>query len=141
MTEPHFMTIAEASAAIRARSLSPVELTQSFLSRIKALDGQLDSYLMVLEETALAVAKQAEQEIAAGRWKGPLHGIPIGLKDIYNTAGVRTTGHSALFKDHIPTEDAATVTLLRKAGAIVLGKLATWEFAIERGPRSRIAVW
>ena len=130
MTEPHFMTIAEASSAIRAKRLSPVELTQSFLSRIKALDGQLDSYLLVLEETALAAAKQAEHEIAAGRWKGPLHGIPIGLKDIYNTAGARTTGHSALFKDHVPTEDAATVTLLRQAGAIVLGKLATWEFAI-----------
>jgi aspartyl-tRNA(Asn)/glutamyl-tRNA(Gln) amidotransferase subunit A len=130
MTEPHFMTIAEASSAIRAKSLSPVELTQSFLNRIKARDGQLDAYLMVLEETALAAAKRAEQEIAAGRWKGPLHGIPIGLKDIYNTAGVRTTGHSALFKDHIPTEDATTVTLLREAGAIVLGKLATWEFAI-----------
>ena len=130
MTEPHFMTIAEASSAIRAGSLSPVELTHSFLNRIKALDGQLDAYLMVLEETALADAKQAEQEIAAGHWKGPLHGIPIGLKDIYNTAGIRTTGHSALFKDHVPTEDAATVTLLREAGAIVLGKLATWEFAI-----------
>jgi len=68
MTEPHFMTIAEASSAIRAKRLSPVELTKSFLSRIKALDGQLDSYLLVLEETALAAAKQAEQEIAAGRW-------------------------------------------------------------------------
>jgi aspartyl-tRNA(Asn)/glutamyl-tRNA(Gln) amidotransferase subunit A len=85
---------------------------------------------MVLEETALAAAKQAEQEIAAGRWRGPLHGIPIGLRDIYNTAGVRATVHSALFKDHIPTEDAATVTLPRQAGAIVLGKLATLEFAI-----------
>ena len=130
MTEPYFMTIAEASAAIRTRTLSPVELTQSFLSRIAKLDGQLDSYLMVLEEPALAAAQHAAEEIAAGRWKGPLHGIPIGLKDIYNTAGVRTTGHSALFKEHIPTEDAATVTLLLDAGAIVLGKLATWEFAI-----------
>ena len=130
MTEPYFMTIAEASAAIRTRNLSPVELTRSFLSRIAQVDEQLDSYLMVLEEPALAAAQHAEQEIAAGHWRGPLHGIPIGLKDIYNTAGVRTTGHSALFKEHIPTEDAATVTLLREAGAIVLGKLATWEFAI-----------
>jgi len=87
MTEPHFMTIAEASAAIRARRLSPVELTQSFLSRVKSLDGRFDSYLMVLEEAAIAAAKQAEREITAGQWKGPLHGIPIGLKDIYNTAG------------------------------------------------------
>src|SRR5580692_9765935 len=124
MTEPHFMTIAEASSAIRARTLSPVELTQSFLNRIKALDGQLDAYLMVLEETALAAAKQAETEIAAGRWKGPLHGIPIGLKDIYNTAGIATTGHSALFRDHVPTRDATTVRRLREAGAIFTGKLA-----------------
>ena len=153
MTEPHFMTIAEASAAIRARRLSPVELTQSFLKRIKMLDGQLDSYLMVLEEIAVAAAKQAEREVAAGRWKGPLHGIPIGLKDIYNTAGVRTTGHSALFRDHVPTEDAATVTLLREAGAIVLRKarylgvrdrrcivrpaLAAGAQSLEQGPRSR----
>src|ERR1700733_10688025 len=86
MTEPHFMTIAEASSAIRTRSLSPVELTQSFLNRIQALDGQLDSYLTVFEETALVAARQTEREISAGRWRGPLHGIPIGLKDIYNTA-------------------------------------------------------
>ncbi|MGE0418360.1 MAG: amidase [Acetobacteraceae bacterium] len=129
-TDLHFLTIAEASALIRARQLSPVELTGAFLNRIKALDSQLDAYLMVLEEPALAEAKRAEAEIAAGNWKGPLHGIPIGLKDIYNTAGIRTTGHSALFKDHVPSEDAFTVQLLREAGAVILGKLATWEFAI-----------
>ena len=126
----HFMTIAEASALIRTGKLSPVELTKSFLSRISALDGQLDSYLMVLGDQALADAGRAETEIAGGGWKGSLHGIPIGLKDIYNTAGIRTTGHSALFKDHVPTEDAVTVARLRAAGAVVLGKLATWEFAI-----------
>src|SRR5260221_16570 len=70
-----------------------------------------------------------QQRLAAHRWKGPLHGIPIGLKDIYNTAGTATTGHSALFRDHVPAADATTVRLLRDAGAIVLGKLATWEFA------------
>ncbi len=125
-----FMTIAEASTLIRTGKLSPVELTKAFLARIAALDSQLDSYLMVLGEQALADARTAESEITAGNWKGPLHGIPIGLKDIYNTAGVRTTGHSALFKDHIPTEDAVTVARLRAAGAVVLGKLSTWEFAI-----------
>ncbi len=129
-TDLHFMTIAEASGLIQAGKLSPVELTKAFLGRIEALDNQLDSYLMVLGEQALADAKTAEAEIAAGNWKGPLHGIPIGLKDIYNTAGVRTTGHSALFKDHVPTEDAVTVARLRAAGAVVLGKLSTWEFAI-----------
>ena len=129
-TDLHFMTIAEASGLIKSGKLSPVELTKAFLSRIETLDSQLDSYLMVLGEQALADAKTAETEIAAGNWKGPLHGIPIGLKDIYNTAGIRTTGHSALFKDHIPTEDAVTVARLRAAGAVVLGKLSTWEFAI-----------
>ncbi len=126
----HFLTIAQAAAMIKVGKLSPVELTAAFFKRIHALDSQLDSYLMPLEAQAMADAAKAEADIAAGNWKGPLHGIPIGLKDIYNTAGVRTTGHSALFKDHVPTEDAVTVTRLRQAGAIVLGKLATWEFAI-----------
>jgi aspartyl-tRNA(Asn)/glutamyl-tRNA(Gln) amidotransferase subunit A len=126
----HYLTIAEASRLIRAGSLSPVELTKAFLDRIPALDPQLHAYLLPLPDQALAAARQAEAEIAGGGWKGPLHGIPIGLKDIYNTAGVRTTGHSALFKDHIPAEDAFTVQCLREAGAVILGKLSTWEFAI-----------
>ena len=130
MTDLHFMTIAQASAQIKARKLSPVELTKAFLDRVRRFDGSLNSHLLVLEEQALAAAAQAEAEIASGGWKGPLHGIPIGLKDIYNTAGIRTTAHSALFKDHIPTEDAFTVSLLREAGAVITGKLATWEFAI-----------
>jgi aspartyl-tRNA(Asn)/glutamyl-tRNA(Gln) amidotransferase subunit A len=130
MTDLHFLTIAQASAQIKARKLSPVELTEAFLARVKLLDGALNSHLLVLEEQALTDAKRAESEIAAGHWKGPLHGIPIGLKDIYNTAGIRTTGHSALFKDHVPTADAFTVALLRAAGAVITSKLATWEFAI-----------
>lgn len=130
MTELHFLTIAQASALIRAKKLSPVELTKAYLDRVKVFDHLLNSHLLVLEEQALDAAATAEAEIAAGAWKGPLHGIPIGLKDIYNTAGIRTTAHSALFKDHIPAEDAFTVTLLREAGAVITGKLATWEFAI-----------
>ncbi len=130
MTDMHFMTIAQASALIRDKTLSPVELVTVFLDRVKRLDGTFNSHLLVLEEQALAEARQAEAEITAGVWKGPLHGIPIGLKDIYNTAGIRTTGHSALFKDHVPAEDAFTVTLLKQAGALITGKLATWEFAI-----------
>jgi len=130
VTELHYLTIAEASAKIRAKTLSPVDLAKAYFARIAALDGHLNAYLLPLEEQALAQARQAETEIAAGNWKGPLHGIPIGLKDIYNTAGIRTTGHSALFKDHVPTEDAVTVAKLKNAGAVVLGKLSTWEFAI-----------
>jgi aspartyl-tRNA(Asn)/glutamyl-tRNA(Gln) amidotransferase subunit A len=130
MTDLHYLTIAQASGLIRAKKLSPVELTRAFLERVKRLDHRLNSHLLLLEEQALADAARAEAEIAAGDWKGPLHGIPIGLKDIYNTAGIRTTSHSALFKDHVPPEDAFTVGLLRKAGAVITGKLATWEFAI-----------
>ena len=129
-TDLHFLTIAEAAPLIKTRALSPVDLARAYFARIKALDGQLHAYLLPLEDQAMADAKRAEAEIAAGNWKGPLHGIPIGLKDIYNTAGVRTTGHSALFKDHVPAEDAVTVSLLRQAGAVILGKLSTWEFAI-----------
>jgi aspartyl-tRNA(Asn)/glutamyl-tRNA(Gln) amidotransferase subunit A len=130
MSELCFLTIAEASRRIRAGSLSPVELTEAYLARIAALNGQLNAYILVLGEQARAEARRAEAEIAGGGWKGPLHGIPIGLKDIYNTAGIATTGHSALFRDHVPDEDATTVRLLRQAGAVMLGKTATWEFAI-----------
>jgi aspartyl-tRNA(Asn)/glutamyl-tRNA(Gln) amidotransferase subunit A len=126
----HFLTIAESGRLIRDRKLSPVELTKAFLDRIAAHDAKLNAYLMPLPEQALTEAASAESEIAAGRYKGPLHGIPIGLKDIYNTAGIRTTGHSALFANHVPTEDAVTVQRLKAAGAVVLGKLSTWEFAI-----------
>jgi aspartyl-tRNA(Asn)/glutamyl-tRNA(Gln) amidotransferase subunit A len=125
----HFLTIAEASRLIQAGTLSPVELTKAYLDRIHQLDGALHAYILVLDDLAMADARRAEAEIAAGDWKGPLHGIPIGLKDIYNTAGIATTGHSALFKDHVPNEDAVTVQRLRAAGAVILGKLATHEFA------------
>lgn len=124
------LTIAEASALIKARKLSPVELATACFRRIAALDGQLASHILVLEEAAMQAAHAAEADIAAGHWRGPLHGIPIGLKDIYNTAGIATTGHSALFQNHVPTEDATTVRQLRDAGAVFTGKLATWEFAI-----------
>ena len=128
-TDLHYLTIAQASAMLRAGTLSPVDLTRAFIDRVKTLDPKLNSFILLLEEHALADARKAEAEIKAGGWKGPLHGIPIGLKDIYNTAGITTTGHSALFKDHVPAEDATTVRLLRRAGAVILGKLSTHEFA------------
>lgn len=124
------LTIAEAASLIRTRQISPVELATTAFKRIAALDGQLNSHILVLEDQGMAAAKQAEADIAAGNWRGPLHGIPIGLKDIYNTAGIPTTGHSALFKDHVPTTDATSVSKLAQAGAIFTGKLSTWEFAI-----------
>jgi len=126
---PDFLTIAEADALIGKRELSPVELVESRLARIERLDGKLNSFIRVLREPALAAARAAEAEIMAGKRRGPLHGIPIGLKDIYETKGVPTTGHSRILIEHVPRQDATSVRRLTDAGAIVLGKLATHEFA------------
>src|SRR5216684_8173407 len=127
---PDYLTIAEAARLIEKRELSPVELVDSRLDRIARLDGRLNSFIRLLAEEARADASAAEAEIAAGRYRGPLHGIPIGLKDIYETAGVATTGHSKVMKDHVPRADGFAVARLRAAGAIVMGKLATHEFAL-----------
>src|SRR5260370_25332153 len=127
---PDFLTIAEAACLIEQRELSPVELVDSRLARIEKLDGQLHSFIRVLADQARADARAAEGEIAAGKYRGPLHGIPIGLKDIYETAGVATTGHSKVMQDHVPEADAFSVKRLREAGAVVMGKLATHEFAL-----------
>jgi Asp-tRNA(Asn)/Glu-tRNA(Gln) amidotransferase A subunit family amidase len=127
---PEFLTIAQAAALLGKCEFSPVELTESCLSRIGRLDGKLHSFIRVLRGPALAAARAAEAEIMAGGHRGPLHGIPIGLKDIYETKGVPTTGHSKVLIDHVPREDAASVRRLTEAGAIVLGKLATHEFAL-----------
>ena len=126
---PDFLTIAEAAALISKRELSPVELVENRLARIERFDGRLNSFIRVLREPALTAARAAEAEILAGNHRGPLHGIPIGLKDIYETKGVPTTGHSKVLIDHVPQRDATSVRRLTDAGAIVLGKLATHEFA------------
>src|SRR6195256_1053490 len=127
---PDFLTIADASRLIEKRELSPVELVDSRLDRIARLDGRLNSFIRLLAEEARADARAAEAEIAGGKYRGPLHGIPIGLKDIYETAGVATTGHSKVMQDHVPKEDAFSVKRLREAGAIGMGQLATHEFAL-----------
>src|SRR5437762_5723954 len=126
---PDFLTITEAARLIEQRELSPVELVDSRLARIEKLVGQLHSFIRVLADQARTDARAAESEIAAGKYRGPLHGIPIGLKDIYETAGVATTGHSKVMQDHVPKADAFSVAGLRDAGAIVMGKLSTHEFA------------
>src|SRR5499427_864932 len=126
---PDYLTIAEAARLIEKRELSPVELVDSRLDRIARLDGRLHSFIRVLSDAARHEARATEAEIAAGKYRGPLHGIPIGLKDIYETAGVATTGHSKVMQDHVPQKDAFSVQRLREAGAIVVGKLATHEFA------------
>ncbi len=125
-----FWTIAEASAALDKRDVSPVELVDECLKRIETLDSTLHSYVLTLPDAARAAARAAESEIRAGRRRGPLHGIPIALKDIYETAGIRTTGHSRIKLDHVPRADATTTRKLAEAGTILLGKLATHEFAM-----------
>ena len=129
-TNLHHLTIREASELLRSQQLSPVELTQAFLDRISATDDQLHSYITVLRDQALADARQAESEIQRGEYKGPLHGIPFALKDLYDTAGVPTTAGSRVDIERVPTEDATTTARLKGAGAILLGKLAMHEFAL-----------
>ncbi len=129
-TELCYMTIAQAGPLLRDRQLSPVELVRAFLERIEAVDGRLNSYVTRLPERALGQARAAEAEILRGRYRGPLHGIPIGLKDLYDTAGIRTTAMSRVTPDRVPEEDATTVAKLNAAGTILLGKLAMHEFAL-----------
>ena len=128
-TDLHFLTIAEAASLIEQRKLSPVALTRAFLDRIAAVDPQLNAYLLVTAEQALDQARVAEAEIMSGNYRGPMHGIPFALKDIYCTSGIRTTSHSRTRADYVPDFDATTVAKLHQAGAVLLGKLATHEFA------------
>jgi len=123
------LTIQEIGTQFRSRSISPVELTHDCLRRIEKLNPQLNAFITVTAESALEQARRAEQEIARGEDRGPLHGIPIGLKDILDTAGVRTTAASGQYKDRVPAEDAEVVRRLRAAGAIMLGKQNLHEFA------------
>ncbi len=129
-TSLHFLTIREAGGLMQRRELSPVELTRAFLDRIEATDGELHSFITVLHDSALEEARAAESEIMAGNYKGPLHGVPIALKDLYDTAGVLTTAGSRVYIDRVPTEDATTTARLKAAGSILLGKLAMHEFAL-----------
>jgi len=130
MTAPHTLTLAEAAALIAARRLSPVELLEDCLARIAAVEPRLNAIIALLAEPARAAARDAEAEIAKAGPRSPLHGVPVGLKDIIDLAGIATTCHSKLQIDRIATEDAAVVTRLRAAGAIFPAKLATHEFAI-----------
>jgi aspartyl-tRNA(Asn)/glutamyl-tRNA(Gln) amidotransferase subunit A len=129
-TELCYLTIREAGHLLKARKLSPVELTRGFLQRIEQLDGTLQSYITVLSERAMSEARTAEAEILRGEYRGPLHGIPIALKDLYDTQGIRTTASSRVMASRIPGEDATTAARLTAAGSILLGKLAMHEFAL-----------
>ncbi|HEY7908676.1 MAG TPA: amidase [Thermomicrobiales bacterium] len=123
------LSIAEAGALIVRRRVSPVELTDAYLARIERQNPLLNAYVTVTGDAAREEAREAEREIAGGTYRGPLHGIPIALKDLYDTKGVRTAAGSKILWDRVPDEDSAVTTLLRAAGAISLGKTNTHEFA------------
>jgi aspartyl-tRNA(Asn)/glutamyl-tRNA(Gln) amidotransferase subunit A len=128
-TEVHDLSIAELSGLIAARKLSPVELVDALIRRVEEFDAQTQAFITRTFDLARRQARQAEAEIATGNYRGALHGIPFALKDIYDTQGILTSGHSRVFIDRIPSEDATATTRLYDAGAILLGKLATHEMA------------
>lgn len=135
MAEPWELSLTEAAAAIRARALSPVELTRALLARIDAHEPAIRAWVRLAPEPALAEAKDREAEAVAGRFRGPLHGVPLGIKDLFHTAGLETTAGSAVLEGFVPARDATAVRRLREAGAIVLGKTAMTVFAaMDPGP-------
>ena len=129
MPQPYELTVTEAANLIRSRELSAVELAQSLLDRIEALEPSLKAWVYLDRAAALAEAEAKDREVASGGPVGPLHGIPVGVKDIYYTAGIPTTACSRVYADFVPEYDAAPVALLKRAGAIMLGKTVTTEFA------------
>lgn len=130
MTDLAYLTIAEAAALLRDRKLSPVEYVQALLQRADEHDGLLNVYLRRMDDAAVATAREAEAEIGRGDWKGPLHGIPFGLKDIVDVAGVPTTAHSRILADNVAQTDAEVTRRLKGAGGVLTGKLSTHEFAL-----------
>ena len=136
-TELYHLTIREAAGLIESKQLSPVELTQALLDRIDAVDGDIKSYITLLGDEALEQARAAEAEIQAGNYRGPLHGIPMGHKDLYDTKGTLTTGQSKLYEHRVPTEDSTAIARLNEAGAILLGKVAMFELAMG-GPETSL---
>jgi len=123
------LTLEELSSLLRDRQVSPVEVTQAYLERIDALDEALNAYITVMREQALADARRCEEEILRGGYRGALHGVPVALKDLYDTAGVRTTAASKIYAGRVPDEDATSVARLRAAGAVIIGKTNLHEFA------------
>ncbi len=121
--------ISELSQQLRRREISPVEITRGCLERIEALNPSLNAFITVMGDSSAAEARAAVEEIGRGKWRGPLHGIPVALKDLIDTAGVRTTSASALHANRVPTEDAEVVRRLRQAGAVIVGKTNLHEFA------------
>lgn len=128
-TELCVLSLEDAARLVASKQVSPVELTDATLARVASLNPALNAFITVTEEQARAAAREAEREIAAGRYRGPLHGIPVAVKDLFATKGVRTTAGSKILRDWVPDYDATVVTKLAEAGAVGLGKLGLHEFA------------
>jgi amidase len=125
-----FLSLSELAGQLRERQVTSVEVTRTILDRINAMNPKLHAYLAVLEESALRQAAQADREISAGRWRGPLHGIPVAVKDLCQTKGVLTTCSSRVLRDWRPDASATVVDRLEAAGSVLLGKLNLTEFAL-----------
>ena len=121
MTALHYLELTQLASCLRTRKVSPVEVTRAQLERIAAMDGSLGSYARVTSDEALAQAQQAESEIVAGRYRGTLHGVPIGIKDLFQVRGVVSAAGMAIHRDVRPAEDATVVARLKQAGAVILG--------------------
>src|SRR3989442_3117571 len=125
----HFLSISELSELIRTKKVSPVEVTRAILDRLEKFNPTLNAYITVTRDLAMKSAQEAESEIQQKKWRGPLHGVPIGVKDLFDTAGIRTTAGSAVFKDRVPGQDAEVIRKLKAAGAVLVGKTNMHEFA------------
>ena len=124
-----YTSAGDLSKLVQSKEISPVEIIEAHLSRIDETEPVLNSFITLLANEARTAARQAEKDIQAGRYKGPLHGIPVALKDLYNTGGVRTTSGSKIFDTFVPTEDCTVASKFQQAGAILLGKLNMHQFA------------
>ena len=130
MSDLHWLTLAGASLLIRDKKLSPVEYATALYARADEVNPRLDAFITQTHDIALAEARRAEAEIQAGDWRGPMHGIPYGLKDIIDVAGLKTTAHSKVLADNVAADDATVTRHLRDAGGVLMGKMSTHEFAI-----------
>src|SRR5262249_4479591 len=124
-----YLTMTDAAALLRTRRLSPVELTRAILDRIDRLDSKVGAFITVARDEAMTAARAAEREIATGKYRGPLHGIPVGVKDTHYTKGLRTTANTPVLVDFVPDFDATVVTRLKQVGAVLIGKTKLPEFS------------
>lgn len=133
-----FKPVSELAPLLRDRKLSPVEVVRACLERIRSLNPTIHAFITVTADRALHQARQAEKEIAAGRWRGPLHGLPFAPKDMLATRGVRTTNGARFTRDFVPGHESTVTARLNRAGAILAGKLNLLEFAMGSGQRGLI---